>query len=452
MELLALALFTIVLLFILILKFKVNPFLGLLFACIFLGLTSGLAPAKVASSITSGIGSTLGTITAVLALGTMIGKLMAESGAADVIARRMIDVFGESNVHWAIAAIAYIIGISVFFQVGVVLLIPLLFTVALRTGTSLVTLFVPLVATLSTIHHFVPPHPAVMALVGSLKADLAKTLGIGLLVSVPCAALGGAIYGKWIGSRILKQPPPDMVAKFCGGTVVNGVCQLKEHKNPPGFGISVFTLLFPVMLMLLSKVAELMLSKGSGLYDAFKFLGDGNIALFVSLALAMWTFGFSRGLSKEEILKFTSDCLGPVTMILLVIGSGGAFGKILVETGVAAQVAALAMKWSIHPLILGWLLAAIIRASVGSATVAMITAAGLVAPMVGPGSASPELMIMAIGSGSCAFSHVNDTGFWMIKEFFGLTVQETFKTWSVAITLVSIVGMPVIYALHLIGL
>lgn len=441
--LLSLALITIAGLLLLIAYVKVNPFVGLILACLFLGLSTGMGSGKVIQSITAGMGNTLGFITIVLALGMMIGKLMAECGAADVIARRIIEMVGEKRVHWAMLCIAFIIGIPVFLQVGVALLIPILFTIALRTGISLITLAVPLIATLSTIHHFVPPHPAVMALIGVFKADLGKALLLGLVMSLPCAIVGGPLYGKWAGRRLLKQPPPEMVSKFCGNR--------KEYPNPPGFAVSVSTVLLPVFLMMLSKIADLGLAPESWVYSLFRFLGDGTISLMVSLLVATWAFGFSRGFSREQLQKMTSECMGPVAMILLVIGGGGAFGKVLIDSGIANEVAVAAAQWHIHPLILGWLLAAVIRICVGSATVAMTTSAGLVAHLVGPQGVSGEMMILAIGSGSCALSHVNDSGFWLIKEFFGLTVQETLKTWSVAITIVAIMGIPVLFLLSSLG-
>lgn len=442
--LLLLAFLTIVGLLLMISYLKVNPFVGLITACLALGLSSGMGTGKTIQSITGGMGSTLGFITIVLALGMMIGKLMAECGAADVIARRIIEKVGEKRVHWAMMCVAFIIGIPVFLQVGVALLIPILFTIALRTGISLVTLAVPLIATLSTVHHFVPPHPAVMALIGIFQADLGKTLALGLLISLPCAIVGGPLYGKWIGSRLMKQPPPDMVAKFCG--------ERKEYPNPPGFAVSVFTVLLPVGLMLLSKIADLSLPPDTMVYWIFKFLGESSVSLLVSLAVASWTFGFSRGFSKEQLQKFSTECMGPVTMILLVIGGGGAFGKVLVDSGIAREIASLAADWNIHPLLLGWILSAVIRICVGSATVAMTTTAGLTVHLIGSGGVSGEMMILAIGSGSCALSHINDSGFWLIKEFFGLSVQETLKTWSVAITVVAFTGVPILFLLHSLGM
>ncbi len=440
--LLALVAITIAALFILIVRYKTNPFVALIAASIFLGLTAGMAPAAVAKSIAAGMGNTLGFIAIVLGFGTMMGKLMAESGAADVMARRMIQLVGEQNVHWAITVVAFIIGISVFFQVGLVLLIPLLFTIVLRTGVSLLFVVVPLIATLSSVQHFMPPHPAIMAIVNLLHADVSKTILYGIVVSIPCAIIAGPLYGMYISKRIIKNPSQEMVAKFCTTTV---------YENPPSFASSVITMVFPIALMLLSEVADLAFKKGSTAHGLLKFIGDPSISLFLSLLLALYTFGFSRGFSKEKINKFTSECLGPVAMILLVIGAGGAFGKILVDSGVAKAVTAMATKMSIPPLLLGWSIGSLLRISVGSGTVSMITTAGMLSPLVMSGAVSPELMVMAIGAGGTGFSHVTDSGFWVVKEFFGLTMEETLQTWTVSVSIISIVGIVIISIMGALG-
>lgn len=440
--LLMLVIITIAALFVLIVRYKVNPFVALVAASIFLGLLAGMAPAEVAKSIAAGIGSTLGFIAIVLGFGTMLGKLMAESGAADVMARRMIDFFGEERVNWAIAGVAFIIGISVFFQVGLVLLIPLLFTIALRTGVSLLFVVVPLIATLSAVQHYMPPHPAIMAIVNILHADISKTILYGFVLSVPTSIIAGPLFGKFISKRIQKTPSPDMVAKFCSATI---------HGNPPSFGISVLTMIFPITLMLLSEVADLAFAKGTFAFGLLKFVGDPSISLFVSFVLALYTFGFARGFTKEQLNKFTTECLGPVAMILLVIGAGGAFGRVLVDSGVAKTVTALSTQLSIPPLLLAWSIGSLLRFSVGSGTVAMITTAGMVSPLVTSGAVTPELMVMAIGAGGTGFSHVTDSGFWVVKEFFGLTMEETLKTWTVVTTMISVIGICIVSVMSVLG-
>lgn len=440
--LLALVVITIVGILIGIVKLKINPFVILIAACIFLGLGSGMAPLAVAKSVSAGMSSTLGFIGIVLGFGTMMGKLMAECGAADVIAKRMIGFFGEQNVHWAVAGVALLIGISVFFQVGIVLLIPLLFTIALRTGASLLLVVIPLLASLTTVQHFMPPHPATMALVGLLHANVSKTILYGLAVSIPCAIVAGPIYGKYLSKRIVKKPSPEMVAKFCS---------LEIHDQPPSFGVAVFTMIFPIILMLLSELADVILKKGTMPHEILKFLGDPSIALFFAFLLTLYNFGYARGFDKNKLNKFTTECLGPVAMILLVIGAGGAFSKILVDSGVAKDVSLLAAAWQISPLILAWLLASLLRAIVGSGTVSMITAAGLVSPLVSSGVVTPELMAMAIGAGGTGFSHVTDSGFWVVKEFFGLTVEETLKTWTVCSIIVSVLGLMIVCMLDAMG-
>jgi len=440
--LLVLVVITVTILFVLLVKFKLNPFVALITACVFLGLLSGMHPVAVAKSIVAGMGNLLGYIAIVVGFGTMMSKLMAESGAADVIARRMIAFFGEEKVNWAIAGVAYIIGISVIFQVGIVLLIPLLFTIALRARVSMVFVVVPLIATLCSVQHFMPPHPATMAMVNFLHSNLSKTILYGLCISSITTIIAGPLYGKYLSKRITKLPTSELVSKFCSTTV----CE-----NTPSFGISVFTMLFPISLMLSSELADLIFKKGTITYEMLKFLGDPSISLFVSLVLALYTFGFSRGFTKERINTLTTECLGPVAMILLVIGAGGSFGKILVDSGVAETVTATATTMNIHPLLLAWIIASVLKITVGSGTVSMITTAGLVSPFITERAVTPELMVMAIGAGGSGPSIVTDSGFWVVKEFFGLTMEETLKTWTVTTTIISFTGISIVGLLSILG-
>jgi GntP family gluconate:H+ symporter len=440
--LLALVVITIAGIFLGIIKFQLNPFVALIAAAIFQGLSSGMDPQVLVKSITAGMGGTLGFIGIVLGFGTMMGKLLAESGAADVLARRMIAVLGEERVNWAIAIVAFIVGISVFFQVGIVLLIPLLFTIARRTGVTLAFVVVPLLASLTTVQHYMPPHPAVMAIVPPLHADVSRTLLWGLLISLPCALVAGPFYGKWLSRRLVKMPTDEMIEKFCS---------LKVHDNPPGFFTSMFTMLLPIVLMLLSELADVLLLKGTTPFKLLKFLGDPSVALFLSFLVSLYTFGFARGFSRKTLNSFTTQCLGPVASILLIIGAGGAFGRILVESGVANEVSKLAANWQIPPLVFAWFVATMLRITVGSGSVSMITTAGLVAPMVTAGSVTPELMVMAIGAGGTGFSHVTDSGFWVVKEFFGLSIEETLRVWTVCSTVVSFIGLGIVCTLHACG-
>lgn len=439
---LVITLISIVLLLILITRFKVNPFVSLLLAAGFVGIASGMPLVKVVDSIKEGMGGTLGFIAIVLALGTMLGKMMAESGGAERIARTLINLFGEKNVHWAMMFVAFIVGIPVFFQVGFVLLIPLVFTIARQTGVSLVKIGIPLIAGLSIVHGIVPPHPAAMAAVDLFQADVGKTILLSLIVGLPSAIIAGPLYGTWISKRVQTSISPELASQLS---------EPKEERDLPSFGITVFTVLLPVVLMLLATIADVSLPKEDMLRQWADFIGNPITSLLIAVIISFWTLGFNRGFTKDDILKFTNDCLAPTATILLVIGAGGAFNKVLLNSGVGDYIAELATASAISPIFLGWLIAALIRVATGSATVSMMTAAGIVGPIALqiPGT-SPELLVLATGAGSLILSHVNDSGFWLIKEYFNMSVQDTLKTWTVMETILSIVAIILIMALSLV--
>ena len=432
--LLGIVVIAILLLLLLITKFKVNPFVSLMLVSFFVGLAAGMPLDKIVGSIQAGLGNTLGFIAIVLGLGTMLGKLMEESGGAERIARTLINAFGEKNVHWAMMFVAFIVGIPVFFQVGFVLLLPLVFTIAKETGISLLKIGIPLIAGLSVVHGLVPPHPAAMAAVGIFKADVGKTILYSLIVGLPTAALAGPIFASFISKRIHKAPPESMASSIKVG---------RTEAELPGFAITVITILFPVFLMLLSTFADINLPKDTPVRQLLNFIGNPITSLLISLLLAMFTFGLWRGMNMEKVSKFCDQSLPSVATILMVIGGGGAFNKVLLDSGVGNEIAKLATSAHLNPIILGWLVAALIRVATGSATVSMLTAAGIVAPILAaaPGSASPELMVLATGAGSLILSHVNDSGFWLIKEYFGMTVQETLQTWTVLETIIAVAAL-----------
>jgi GntP family gluconate:H+ symporter len=421
-------------LIVLIARFKLHPFIALVGVSLGLGVAAGMPLDAAVKAFQDGVGGTLGFIAVVLGLGTMLGKMMAESGAATRIATTLIDLFGERRVHWAIMIVAFIVGIPVFFQVGFVLLVPLVFTIARRTGMSLIKIGIPLVAGLSVVHGMLPPHPAAMLAVAAFNADIGLTILYGVLVGLPTAALAGPIYATWIAPRIVLPPENPLAAQLEGETV----------KDMPGFGISVFTVLIPVLLMLLASAADLTLDPASseGVRSALHFVGHPIVALLLALLFSFWSLGRPRRFTKEEVLKFCNDCLGPTATILLVIGAGGGFNQVLVQSGVGRAIADVAIGSHASPLILAWIVAALIRVATGSATVAMTTAAGIVAPIaiLVPGT-NAELLVLAAGAGSLVLSHVNDAGFWLIKEFFNMTVPQTLKTWTVAETIIGVAGL-----------
>lgn len=431
-RLLVYALGAVVTLIVLIARLKLHPFVALILVSLAMGVAAGMPLGAAVKAFQDGVGSTLGFIAVVVGLGTMLGKLMAESGAATRIATTLIGLFGERRVHWAIMVVAFIVGIPVFFQVGFVLLIPLVFTIARRTGTSLVKIGISLVAGLSVVHGMLPPHPAAMLAVSAYNADVGLTILYGILVGLPTAALAGPIFATWVAPRIA-LPADNPLAAQLGG---------ESTRETPSFGISIFTVLVPVILMVLASAADALLDDGSTTRSALHFVGQPIVALLLALLFSFWSLTRARRFTKEEVLRFCNDCLAPTATIVLIIGAGGGFNAVLVQSGVGRAIAVMSVGSHASPLLLAWTVAALIRVATGSATVAMTTAAGIVAPiaLATPGT-NAELLVLATGAGSLVLSHVNDAGFWLIKEFFNMTVPQTLKTWTVAETIIGVAGL-----------
>jgi GntP family gluconate:H+ symporter len=431
-RLLLFALGAVVLLIVLIARFKVHPLIALTTISLAMGAVAGMPLTAAVKAFQDGVGNALGFIAIVVGVGTMLGKIMAESGAAARIATTLIARFGQGRVHWALMVVAFVLGIPVFFQVGFVLLIPLVFTIARRTGLSLIKIGIPLVAGLSVVHGMLPPHPAAMLALGAFNADIGRTILYGLIVGLPTAALAGPIYGSWISRRIALPADNPLAA------------QLSERDVPgaplPGFAISLFTVLVPVLLMLLATAADAMLLPES-VHGVLRFIGNPIVALLIALLFSFWSLARPRGFTREQVLKFCNDCLAPTATILLVIGAGAGFNQVLIASGVGRAVATMARGSHASPIVLAWVIAAVIRVATGSATVAMTTAAGLVAPIASALGARPELLVLATGAGSLVLSHVNDAGFWLVKEFFNMTVRQTLETWTVAETIIGVAGL-----------
>ncbi|WP_163858274.1 GntP family permease [Paenibacillus elgii] len=427
------ALLAIVFLVVLIARFKWNPFVTLLISSLLLGFLAGMKPEDIIKAVTGGLGGTLGTIAIVIGLGTMLGKMMAESGGAERIATTLIDRFGEKRVHWAMMVVGFIVGIPVFFEVGVILLIPIVFIVARKTKMSLLQIGIPLLAGLSTVHGLVPPHPAPMIAIAAYNADLGKTILYSILVGLPTAIIAGPLFGKFIGKRLAVEPPADLAEQFAA----------KNNRGLPGFGITLFTILLPVLLMLIGSIATILDPKAtSGLTRFSTFIGHEIIALLIAVVFSFFSLGFARGFKKEDISRFASECLAPTATIILIIGAGGAFKQVLINSGVGGAIAAMATQAHVNIIFFAWFVAALIRVATGSATVAMTKAAGIVAPVLAlnPG-VNVELVVLATGAGSLVLSHVNDAGFWMVKEFFNMSVAQTLKSWTAMETILSVVGL-----------
>jgi GntP family gluconate:H+ symporter len=412
---------------------KLNPFLSLLLASLALAVVTGMPMATVIHSFEAGAGGTLGHIAIVVALGTMLGKMMAESGGAGQIALTLIRVFGEKRVHWAMVVIGLIVGLPAFFEVGFVLLIPIVFTVARRTRTSLVLVGLPMLAGLSVVHGLVPPHPAALLAVTIYHADVGRTIFYALLIGIPTALIAGPLFAKLIAPHIQLPELNPMEAEFAD----HG-----EESSLPGFGITLLTILLPVVLMLVGSWADAISSPGSTFNQALHLIGNDDMALLVGVFFSFLTLGKMRGFSRETILRFSNECLAPTASITLLVGAGGGFGRILQDSGVSQAIIGVALHSHMPLLLMAWLLAALMRLAVGSSTVAMSTAAGIVAPIAAHvAGVHPELLAIATGAGSLIFSHVNDGGFWLVKSYFNMSVEQTLKTWSVCETIISVVAL-----------
>jgi len=412
---------------------KLNPFITLLVVSLALAVAAGMPPDAILHSFEAGLGGTLAHIAVVIALGTMLGKMMAESGGADQIAYTLIRLFGEKHVHWAMVVIGLIVGLPAFFEVGFVLLIPIAFTVARRTRTSLVMVGLPMVAGLSVVHGLVPPHPAAMLAVTIFHADVGKTIFYGLLIGIPTAIIAGPIYAKIIAPHIQLSEENPMAEQLADRDPDAAGREL------PSFGLTLFTILLPVFLMLVGSWASA--RQGGAVIATLRFVGNDDMALLIGALFSFYALGARRGFSRQAILRFSNESLAPTAMVTLLVGAGGGFGRILQDSGVAHAVITLALHSHIPLLFLAWLLAALMRLATGSATVAMTTAAGIVAPIaLHTPHVQPELLAIATGAGSLIFSHVNDGGFWLVKEYFNMSVVETIKTWSVCETIISVVA------------
>jgi len=358
---------------------------------------------------------------------------MAESGAADRIAYTLIAAFGEKRIHWAMVLIGLVVGLPAFFEVGFVLLVPIAFTVARRTNTSLVLIGLPMVAGLSVVHGLVPPHPAAILAVEIFHADVGRTILYALAVGIPSAILAGPLFAKLVASRVRLSAENPMAADF----VDHG-----EERSLPGFWLAIFTVLLPVLLMLVGSWADAFAARGTSVNSALHLIGNDDMALLIGVLLSFLTLGKMRGFSRETVLRFSNECLAPTATITLLVGAGGGFGRILQDSGVSQAIIAVAMQSRVSVLLLAWILAAAMRLATGSATVAMTTAAGIVAPLaLHTAGVRPELLAISTGAGSLIFSHVNDGGFWLVKEYFNMTVAQTLKTWSICETIISVAAL-----------
>lgn len=453
--LLGLTISSVVLIIVLIAWAKMHPLIALIAGAAFLGITSGLGAGATIESFTDGLGGTIGDAGLLIALGAMFGQLLNVSGAATNLVDRFVHVVPDRAIPWAMAGIAFLIGLPLFFEVALVLIFPIIVLVVRRTGLPLLKVAMPALASLSLLNGFLPPHPGPLLAVSAFNADLGRTLLFGIIVAIPTVIIGGPLLGNVLSRWV---PSPDVKTLLFGqdsrtadedtdpnpGTGGNGTTKVAPPKNTlktPSITSTLVTMLLPVGLMLIRAIAEMVLPEGDSIRHAAELIGEPTVALFAGCILAMFTFGSATGMGKSKVGSVMGSGLPLVAGIILIVGAGGGFKSTLVATGVGDVIADLAHGLGLPILMLGWLLAALIRIAVGSGTVAIITTAGLLAPLAaGMSPNQAALMALAVGAGSRFMSHVNDAGFWMVKEFLNLSVKDTFRTWTVMDCTVSVIA------------
>ncbi|WP_282035420.1 GntP family permease [Metabacillus indicus] len=437
----------IIALLVLIMGLKLNTFVSLIIVSFGVALALGMPLETIVKTIEAGLGGTLGHLALIFGLGAMLGKLIADSGGAQRIAMTLVNKFGVKNIQWAVVAASFIIGIALFFEVGLVLLIPIVFAIARQLRVSILYLGIPMTAALSVTHGFLPPHPGPTVISGEYGADIGQVLLYGIIISIPTVLLAGPVFTK-----IAKKIVPDSFTKT-GSIASLGEQKTFKLEDTPGFGISVFTALLPVILMSIATIITLV-QNTVGLDDnsflaSIRFIGEAGTAMLISLLFAIYSMGIARNIPMKQVMDSCTTAITHIGMMLLIIGGGGAFKQVLIDGGVGTYVADLFEGTSMSPILLAWIIAAILRISLGSATVAALTTAGLVIPMLGTTDVNLALVVLATGAGSLIASHVNDAGFWMFKEYFGLSMKETFATWTLLETIISVAGLVFILLLSL---
>ncbi|GHH77094.1 GntT/GntP/DsdX family permease [Promicromonospora soli] len=447
----------------LIVWLKMHPFLALVLGSGVLAIIAGTGLTDAFTSFSTGLGTTVAGVGVLIALGAIIGKLLIDSGGADRIVDTILDKTPVKRLPWAMALIAFVIGIPLFFEVGVVLLIPVVMIVARRMRVNPILVGIPALAGLSALHGLVPPHPGPLLAIDALGADLGLTLGLGLLVAVPTVIVSGPLLAIPLTRWVRLAPPvsvlgvSDATAGTAGGdaagdggragdggSLPNATAGLRK----PSFGVSVLVVLLPVILMLARSLVEIAGATETGYGTVLEFLGTPLVALLITSLFALVAFGTAVGRTRQQLGDLVGSSFAPIAGILLIVGAGGGFKQTLVDSGVGEVIASGIADAGITPLLAGWIVAALIRIATGSATVATITAAGIMAPLAaGLDPTQAALLVLAIGAGSVFLSHVNDAGFWLVKEYFGMTVGQTFKTWSLMESVLSVVALLVVLVL-----
>ncbi|ROR89713.1 GntP family permease [Nocardioides aurantiacus] len=441
LQLVVAALAAIALIVVLITWAKVHPFLALILGGLTVGIVAGQNINDVITSFSTGFGTTAAGVGALIALGAMFAKLLADSGGADQIVDTIVSRASARTLPWAMAGVGALIGLPMFFEIGLVLLMPVIYLVARRAQMSVIAIGIPTLAGLSAMHGLVPPHPGPLVAIDSLGADLGTTLLFGVIVAVPTVVVAGPLFGKLAG-RWVDVPAPELFESR----------EEKPVASRPGFGVTLFTVLLPVALMMLKALVDIFLTdEENTVRQVFDVIGNPFTALLIAVLVAMFTFGRGSGMDRAGITKSVETSLPAIAGILLIVAAGGGFKQVLVDTGVGTLLADWARDADVSVLLLAWFVAVLIRLATGSATVATITASALMLGLV-EGLSQPEvsLVVLAIGAGSVFFSHVNDAGFWLVKEYFGLSVGQTIRSWSLMETVLSVSGLVFVLLLGLV--
>ncbi|HDK5690985.1 TPA: gluconate permease [Staphylococcus pseudintermedius] len=429
----------IIVLLILIMKLQLNTFVALVITAMVTGILLGMPFDKIVATIETGMGGTLGHIALIFGLGAMLGKLLADGGGATQIADTLIAKLGKKYVQWAMVIASFIIGIALFFEVGLVLLIPLVFTIAKRMNVSQLKIGMPMVTALSVTHGFLPPHPGPVVIAKELGANIGEVLLYGFIVAIPVTIIAGPVFAK-----IAPRLTPTAFQRE-GDISSLGATKSFKDEELPSFGLSTFTALLPVLLMLFATLWQLISGHEGKVHNTLEsmiyFIGSAGTAMLIAVVFAVFSMGIRRGIPTKQVMNTLTQAIYPIGMMLLIIGAGGAFKQVLIDGGVGGAIEKIFTDVNISPILLAWLVAAILRLALGSATVAAISTTGIVLPLLQTADVNLALVALAIGAGSIFCSHVNDAGFWMFKEYFGLTVKETFLTWSLIETIISVSGL-----------
>ena len=434
----------IALLVVLITVVKLNPFLALILGGLTVGAIAGENLNDVITSFTTGLGTTVASVGVLIALGAIFARLLADSGGADQVVDTIVGRASGRALPWAMALVGAIIGLPMFFEIGLVLLMPVIYLVARRAQVSLITVGIPALAGLSAMHGFVPPHPGPVTAIGLLHANLGVTLGLGLLVAIPTVIVAGPLFGTLAGRWVVVEPPHTFDPEADR--------EMADVDRRPSFGITIATILLPVVLMLAKAIADIVIDDPEDeVQKVFDVIGNPFIALLIAVLVAMVTFGTRVGMNRNQLADTVAASLPPIAGILLIVAAGGGFKQVLVDSGIGTLLANWAQDANVSVILLGWVLAVLIRLATGSATIATITASSLIVDLVsGMPTSEVSLVVLAVGAGSLFFSHVNDAGFWLVNQYFGLTVGQTIKTWSIMETILSVSGLGCVLLLSLV--